>query len=68
MPLLRPLLVIGTRPEAIKLAPVLAECRRREGMIEPLVCLTGQHDELVRPVLERICTCSARLITRSSSG
>lgn len=49
---MRPLLVIGTRPEAIKLAPVWAECCRRSGAIEPLVCLTGQHDELVRPVLE----------------
>ncbi len=49
---LRPCVVIGTRPEAIKLAPVLEECRRRGGAIEPLVCLTGQHRELLLPVID----------------
>lgn len=48
---LRPLLVLGTRPEAIKMAPVVAECRRLHG-IEPLVCFTGQHDEMLRQVTE----------------
>jgi UDP-N-acetylglucosamine 2-epimerase (non-hydrolysing) len=47
MSCLRPLLVIGTRPEAIKMAPVIWECRRRGAEIEPIVCLTGQHQELV---------------------
>jgi UDP-N-acetylglucosamine 2-epimerase (non-hydrolysing) len=42
----RPLLVIGTRPEAIKMAPVVLECRRREDVAEPVVCFTGQHREL----------------------
>jgi UDP-N-acetylglucosamine 2-epimerase (non-hydrolysing) len=49
---MRPLLVIGTRPEAIKLAPVIVECRRRGSAIEPLVCITGQHRELLEPVVE----------------
>src|SRR2546423_15207942 len=49
---LRPLLVLGTRPEAIKMAPVVAACRARTGEIEPLVCFTGQHDEMLRQVTD----------------
>lgn len=41
----RVLVVIGTRPEAIKLAPVVAALRRQD--IEPAVCLSGQHRELI---------------------
>lgn len=44
---LRPLIVFGTRPEAIKLAPVIRECARRSSEIEPLVCSTGQHREML---------------------
>ena len=40
-------MIIGTRPEAIKMAPVLRECRRRSGQVEPIVCLTGQHREML---------------------
>jgi len=47
----RILLVCGTRPEAIKLAPVVLECRRRADL-ETLVCLTGQHRELLRQVTD----------------
>lgn len=49
---LRPLLVFGTRPEAIKMAPVVAECRRRSHEIEPIVCLTGQHREMLAQVTD----------------
>lgn len=49
---LRPLLIIGTRPEAIKMAPVVAECRRRDGEIEAIVCVTGQHREMLAQVTE----------------
>lgn len=42
----RPLLVIGTRPEAIKMAPVVLALRR-QGDVEPIVCFTGQHRELL---------------------
>src|SRR5204862_2569677 len=52
MTLLRPLLVLGTRPEAIKMAPIVAACRARAGEIEPLICLTGQHDEMLRQVTD----------------
>jgi UDP-N-acetylglucosamine 2-epimerase (non-hydrolysing) len=43
----RVLFVIGTRPELIKLAPVIREARSRPGVL-PLVCFTGQHTDLVR--------------------
>lgn len=48
--MLRPLLVFGTRPEAIKMAPVVHACRARPGEIAPLVCLTGQHREMLDQV------------------
>ena len=44
---LRPLLIFGTRPEAIKLAPVLKQCRLRSDAVDAVVCLTGQHDRLL---------------------
>jgi UDP-N-acetylglucosamine 2-epimerase (non-hydrolysing) len=43
-------LIFGTRPEAIKMAPVVAECGRRSGEIEMRVCLTGQHREMLDQV------------------
>lgn len=42
--------VFGTRPEAIKLAPVILALRE-EAEVECRVCLTGQHREMVEPVL-----------------
>lgn len=45
----RPLLVIGTRPEAIKMAPIVHECGRTTG-IDPIVCFTGQHREMLAQV------------------
>jgi UDP-N-acetylglucosamine 2-epimerase (non-hydrolysing) len=47
----RCLFLLGTRPEAIKLAPVLRECVRRNQEIHAMVCLTGQHREM----LEQVC-------------
>jgi UDP-N-acetylglucosamine 2-epimerase (non-hydrolysing) len=49
---LRVLLSFGTRPEAIKMAPVVHECRRRADQIETLVCLTGQHREMLDQVID----------------
>lgn len=43
--------VIGTRPEAIKLAPVISELKKISDL-RVYVILTGQHDELVKSVLE----------------
>lgn len=45
------LCIFGTRPEAIKLAPVIAELRRHTG-IGTRVCVTGQHREMLDHVLE----------------
>jgi UDP-N-acetylglucosamine 2-epimerase len=47
---MRILVVMGTRPEAIKLAPVVAALRRRKNL-ETIVCATAQHRELLDQVL-----------------
>ena len=44
--------VFGTRPEGIKLAPVIQECRRRGDVLDIVIVNTGQHEELLRPVLD----------------
>lgn len=43
--------VFGTRPEAIKMAPLVKELQKTGG-IEPIVCLTGQHREMLDSVME----------------
>ncbi len=48
----RVLLVLGTRPEAIKLAPVLSALRGRPTDFLPIVCSTGQHREMLDQVFE----------------
>ncbi len=44
------LIVFGTRPEAIKMCPLVKEFRRR-GRMEVRVCVTGQHREMLDQVL-----------------
>jgi UDP-N-acetylglucosamine 2-epimerase (non-hydrolysing) len=44
-------ITFGTRPEAIKMAPVVLELRRR-GSLDTFVCLTGQHREMLDQVVE----------------
>lgn len=46
------LVVLGTRPEAVKLAPLVAEMRGRADQFEVRVCSTGQHKELLADALE----------------
>jgi UDP-N-acetylglucosamine 2-epimerase (non-hydrolysing) len=46
------LIAFGTRPEAIKLAPVVERLRREPESFEITVVLTGQHRELVDPILK----------------
>jgi len=46
------LLIIGTRPEAIKMAPLILACRRHAPGLEPVVCSTGQHREMLAQVLD----------------
>lgn len=48
----RILLVMGTRPEAIKMAPVISQCRRQADRLETIVCFTGQHREMLRQVAD----------------
>ena len=43
--------IFGTRPEAIKMAPLVLELRRREE-IDSLVCVTAQHREMLDSVLD----------------
>ena len=50
MTTIKPLLIFGTRPEAIKMAPVIHECLRRPHVVEPFVCVTGQHKEMLAQV------------------
>ena len=45
------LTVIGTRPEAIKLAPVVLELQRREHQFRSRVCLTAQHRDMADQAL-----------------
>jgi len=42
--------VFGTRPEGIKMAPIIKELEKREG-IESVICVTGQHREMLDQVL-----------------
>ncbi len=45
------MLVFGTRPEAIKMCPLANELKRRKGL-KTLVCVTGQHRQMLDQVLE----------------
>ena len=45
------LTIIGTRPEAIKLAPVVLELKRRQNLFDFPVCLTGQHRQMLDQVI-----------------
>jgi UDP-N-acetylglucosamine 2-epimerase (non-hydrolysing) len=50
--MLKVLTVFGTRPEAIKMAPLIAELERHPGVIDNRNCLTGQHKDMVAPLIE----------------
>ena len=45
------MLVFGTRPEAIKMCPLVNELKKREG-IKTVVCVTGQHRQMLDMVLD----------------
>lgn len=45
------MLVFGTRPEAIKMAPLVKEFQKYPDSFETLVCVTGQHREMLDQVL-----------------
>ena len=44
--------VVGTRPEAIKMAPVIGELARRGDRIRSVVCSTGQHREMLKQTFD----------------
>ena len=48
----RVLLVFGTRPEAIKMAPLVHEFKKHPDQFETKVCVTGQHREMLDQVLD----------------
>jgi len=50
--MLKVLTVFGTRPEAIKMAPVIAELEKHPGLIKNKNCLTGQHKDMVAPLID----------------
>lgn len=46
------LLVFGTRPEAIKMAPLVKEFQKNKDKFNTIVCVTGQHREMLDQVLK----------------
>ena len=48
----RVLLVFGTRPEAIKMCPLVKEFQKHPEEFETVVCVTGQHREMLDQVLQ----------------
>ncbi len=49
---LKVMTVFGTRPEAIKMCPLVLEMKKYPDLIEPLVAVTAQHREMLDQVLE----------------
>ncbi|MEG1728905.1 MAG: UDP-N-acetylglucosamine 2-epimerase (non-hydrolyzing), partial [Bacteroidaceae bacterium] len=45
------MLVFGTRPEAIKMAPLVKEFQKHTADFQTLVCVTGQHRQMLDQVL-----------------
>ena len=46
------MLVFGTRPEAIKMCPLAKEFKKRSDEFETIICVTGQHREMLDQVLQ----------------
>lgn len=46
------MLVFGTRPEAIKMAPLVKEFKKNKDKFQTIVCVTGQHREMLDQVLD----------------
>lgn len=49
--MIKVLVVFGTRPEAIKMAPLVLEMKKFPNLIHPIVCVTGQHRDMLDQVL-----------------
>ena len=52
MPMRKIMLVFGTRPEAIKMCPLVKEFQKYPEEFETIVCVTGQHREMLDQVLK----------------
>ena len=50
--MLKVMLVFGTRPEAIKMAPLVKEFQKHEDTFQTIVCVTGQHRQMLDQVLQ----------------
>lgn len=46
------LFIFGTRPEAIKMAPLIKECQKYPDQIEVTICVTAQHRQMLDQVLD----------------
>ena len=46
------MLVFGTRPEAIKMAPLVKEFQKYPEQFQTVICVTGQHREMLDQVLQ----------------
>lgn len=46
------MLVFGTRPEAIKMAPLVKEFQKHSDKFQTIICVTGQHRQMLDQVLE----------------
>lgn len=49
---LKVMTIFGTRPEAIKMCPLVLEMKKYPDMLEPIVAVTAQHREMLDQVLE----------------
>ena len=49
---LKVMTIFGTRPEAIKMAPLILELQKHPEQIESIVCVTAQHRQMLDQVLE----------------
>ncbi len=49
---LKVMTIFGTRPEAVKMAPLVLELQKREDEIESIVCVTAQHRYILDQVLD----------------
>lgn len=45
------MIIVGTRPEAIKMAPIIKEIEKHPTLFKGIVCVTGQHREMLDQVL-----------------
>lgn len=49
---LKVIIIFGTRPEAIKMAPVIRELKRHPDVFKTRICNTGQHQKMLAPALD----------------